>query len=176
MCAQTRLTASLVLVIVLVVEACCAAYLSEDNDNRELMFGLFFSAFGVAMRWQLGRFNARCPSFPIGTFAANMVGCAVIGIVYGVRDDPHDDSYWATLQIASIALGFCGALSTVSTFVSEVNDRLRPMAVKGKASPTCTMAGATYATGTLLGGFVVGLITYGWSTWKYDCSVGFNCR
>jgi len=170
---ETRIAASLVFVVALVVEAWYAANLQcgspndrhgcdeDDGGDRDLMFGLFFSAFGVAMRWQLGRFNARCPSFPIGTFTANMVGAAVIGAIYGVRDDPVKDSYWASVQITSIALGFCGALSTVSTFVSEVNDRLRPIAVKGKAAPTCTLAGFVYAISTLLGGFVVGLAAYG---------------
>lgn len=165
---KTRIVASLVLLTALVVEAYFAADLPDDDDNRDLMFGLFFCIVGVGARWQLGRFNARCPSFPIGTFAANMVGAAVIGMVYGLRDDPTQDSYWARLQITSIALGFCGALSTVSTFVAEVNDRLRPIAVKGKASPTCTLSGFTYAMSTLIGGLIIGLATYGWSTWAYE--------
>jgi fluoride exporter len=55
------------------------------------------------------RFGSR---FPWGTFAVNVVGCFVLGLVAGSRMVPAG-------IVTLVGTGFCGALTTYSTFSWE---------------------------------------------------------
>jgi CrcB protein len=50
--------------------------------------------------------------FPWGTFAVNVVGCFVLGLVAGSRTVPVG-------IVTLVGTGFCGALTTYSTFSWE---------------------------------------------------------
>lgn len=52
--------------------------------------------------------------FPLGTFAVNLVGCLLIGLFYGLSE--HTLSPNARLFLT---VGFCGGLTTFSTFANE---------------------------------------------------------
>lgn len=55
-------------------------------------------------------------SFPLGTFAANVLGCLVIGIIYGLSER-YD---WMNPQLKLfLATGFCGGYTTFSSFTFE---------------------------------------------------------
>lgn len=76
------------------------------------------SAVGALLRWQLGlRFNAVFPTIPPGTLAANLIGAYVIGLCM---------AFFATYAAISpewrllLITGFCGGLTTFSTFSAEV--------------------------------------------------------
>ncbi|KAJ2899020.1 uncharacterized protein MKZ38_003534 [Zalerion maritima] len=73
----------------------------------------------------LGRFylslflNGKSPSFPVGTFAANIAGTAVLGAAWDLQHAPVGGI--AGCQVwQGIMDGFCGCLTTVSTFVAEL--------------------------------------------------------
>jgi CrcB protein len=76
------------------------------------------AAAGAWLRWVLGLLlNAYLPSIPPGTLAANLIGGYVIGAaiaffsqVAGVAPE------WRLLIIT----GFCGGLTTFSTFSAEI--------------------------------------------------------
>jgi CrcB protein len=76
------------------------------------------AAAGAWLRWLLGLLlNAYMPSIPPGTLAANLIGGYVIGaaiaffsLVAGVAPE------WRLLIIT----GFCGGLTTFSTFSAEI--------------------------------------------------------
>jgi CrcB protein len=53
--------------------------------------------------------------FPFGTFAVNMVACFVLGVVLGSAERGGASAH----LVALLGTGFCGALSTYSTFSWE---------------------------------------------------------
>lgn len=65
-------------------------------DNYYIMFGLIFGAFGTSMRYVLSFLNKKYPSFPIGTFTANVCGSWLLGIltvITTIYSDPtHEKS------------------------------------------------------------------------------------
>jgi fluoride exporter len=73
---------------------------------------------GCLMRWFLALFlNRYFPTIPPGTLAANLVGCYVIGVALAFfTANPAFPVEWRLF----ITTGFCGGLTTFSTFSAEV--------------------------------------------------------
>jgi CrcB protein len=73
---------------------------------------------GCLMRWVLAIFlNSAFPTIPPGTLAANLIGCYVIGIAVGFfMLYPAFAPEWRLF----ITTGFCGGLTTFSTFSAEI--------------------------------------------------------
>lgn len=78
----------------------------------------FGAAAGALMRWQLGvRLNSLLPSIPPGTLAANLIGGYIIGLAIAYFAQASNIApEWRLLIIT----GFCGGLTTFSTFSAEV--------------------------------------------------------
>ena len=73
---------------------------------------------GALLRWWLGdRLNAAFPLLPPGTLAANIIGGYIIGAAVAFfATFPALPMEWRLLVIT----GFCGGLTTFSTFSAEV--------------------------------------------------------
>jgi CrcB protein len=76
------------------------------------------ASLGALLRWGLGsRFNALFPTIPPGTLAANLVGGYVVGVAI---------AFFASYSALSpewrlfVITGFCGGLTTFSTFSAEL--------------------------------------------------------
>ncbi|WP_313130097.1 fluoride efflux transporter CrcB [Pseudescherichia vulneris] len=87
------------------------------------MIQLFFAVFigggtGSVLRWFLGmRLNPLHHAIPIGTLTANLTGAFIIGMgLAWFNRMTHIDPLWKLL----ITTGFCGGLTTFSTFSAEV--------------------------------------------------------
>ena len=76
------------------------------------------SSLGALLRWWLGLFlNAHFPTIPPGTLAANLIGGYIIGVAMAVfAADTAIAPEWRLLVIT----GFCGGLTTFSTFSAEI--------------------------------------------------------
>lgn len=76
------------------------------------------AALGALLRWQLGsRLNSVFPTIPPGTLAANLIGAYVIGLCIAFfATYPAISPEWRLLVVT----GFCGGLTTFSTFSAEV--------------------------------------------------------
>ena len=96
------------------------------------LFALVFAPVGCLLRWYVSlRLNSLLPAFPMGTFAVNIFGTAVLGMSYdlqhvklpGVGPDgvAVDMAAIAGCQVLQGVMdGFCGCLTTVSTWVLEL--------------------------------------------------------
>lgn len=76
------------------------------------------SALGALLRWVLGaRLNSHFPGIPPGTLTANLIGGYVVGVAVAYfAQAPEIAPEWRLL----IVTGFCGGLTTFSTFSAEV--------------------------------------------------------
>lgn len=76
------------------------------------------SALGGVCRYLLsGLISHKCPgAFPWGTFAVNVLGCLVIGLVYGLIDR---GVHMTDATRLLLTVGFCGGFTTFSTFAHE---------------------------------------------------------
>ncbi len=75
---------------------------------------------GSLARYGLGRWLGSTETgFPIGTLAANLVACIVLGFFAGLLLQRFEMSRTAQLGVMS---GFCGGFSTFSTFSFESLD------------------------------------------------------
>ncbi|MNG07182.1 fluoride efflux transporter CrcB [Pseudomonas sp. Fig-3] len=75
------------------------------------------ASLGAWLRWLLGmKLNALFPTIPPGTVVANMVGGYIIGLAVAfLAASPSLSPEWRLLIIT----GFCGGLTTFSTFSAE---------------------------------------------------------
>jgi CrcB protein len=78
---------------------------------------LLGGAIGSALRWALGlALNPLLPTLPLGTLTVNLVGGFIIGSAIGIFD--QFQSLPPELRLFVIT-GFCGGLTTFSTFSAE---------------------------------------------------------
>lgn len=92
----------------------------------------------LTARWPLPRPLAE---FPWGTFAVNILGCFIIGLIYGLIGRHITMSEETKLLLTT---GFCGGLTTFSTFSHE-----NFLLFSGHNHPTLIL----YAVASLLLGF-----------------------
>ena len=112
------------------------------------------SALGALLRWGLGtRLNALFPSIPPGTLAANLIGGYIIGVAVAYFAQAQDIAPEWRLFIIT---GFCGGLTTFSTFSAEVVSQLQ----EGRLS-TALGAIGVHVVGSLLM-TLAGLASFQW--------------
>ena len=94
-----------------------------------LLFSLILGGPGTYVRWKLGTLDKKdfkyIRKFPLGTFLANTIGSIIlVGTLIAISHSNTNASV-GKVQIAAmqgLAVGFCGSLTTVSTFVSQICD------------------------------------------------------
>jgi CrcB protein len=113
------------------------------------------AALGALLRWQLGlKLNALFPTVPPGTLAANLIGGYVIGLGLAFFSAlPGLAPEWRLLVVT----GFCGGLTTFSTFSAEIATLLQ------QGRPSWALASvATHVIGSVLM-TLAGITTVAWA-------------
>lgn len=109
----------------------------NNNNNTwrgQALFALIFAPLGTLLRFYVSlRMNSLIAWFPLGTFAVNMFGTAIEGMCYdlqhvGIGSNSHlrpllqhiGGGRTACQILQGVMDGFCGCLTTVSTWVGEI--------------------------------------------------------
>jgi fluoride exporter len=109
---------------------------------------------GCLLRWALAMcLNRYFPSIPPGTLAANLIGCYIIGVAIAFfAQYPGFAPEWRLF----VTTGFCGGLTTFSTFSAEV-----VLLMQSGRNSAALVAIGTHLVGSLLTTFA-GIATMGW--------------
>ncbi|MNE56597.1 putative fluoride ion transporter CrcB [compost metagenome] len=119
---------------------------------RSILAVALGAALGALLRWVLGlKLNTLLPSIPPGTLVANLVGGYIIGAAIAFfANTPGIAPEWRLLIIT----GFCGGLTTFSTFSAEVVVLLQQGRLTWAMGAIATHVAGSLAM-TLLGLFTV---------------------
>lgn len=84
---------------------------------KSILLVFLGGGFGSVLRYIIGKYlNSTENGIPYGTFAANILGSLLIGIILGLAAKNDSLSHNQTLLLAT---GFCGGFTTFSTFAYE---------------------------------------------------------
>lgn len=74
---------------------------------------------GTLCRWGLGRLIGELGGWPLATLIVNLVGAFILGFLLQTLSCHRDEGLRRALRLG-LGTGFCGALTTYSTFAVEV--------------------------------------------------------
>jgi len=84
---------------------------------KNLLLVFVGGGFGSVLRYIIGKYlNSSESGIPYGTFATNILGSLLIGIILGLALKNNSLTQNHTLLLAT---GFCGGFTTFSTFAYE---------------------------------------------------------
>lgn len=135
----------------------------SDGTWRSWMFLCLFAPWGALLRFYLlKKLNTKVRNFPLGTFAANTIGCLLLAIFTLLLRGKSGSVALLSKKTACHVLvglddGFCGALTTVSTFIAELFG-------------LATLYGYRYCTASVTTGFVLMVLILG----SYNWAVGLG--
>ena len=100
-------------------------------------------ALGSSLRYLISKFIAGywTTTFPMGTFAVNILGCLLIGLLTGLVAEGILSQDLKFLLVT----GFCGGFTTFSTFANESLSLMRP----GEILTSALYIGLSVAAGIL---------------------------
>lgn len=98
---------------------------STVNWRARATIPLLFAPLGCVLRYYLAKYLNRpsTPNFPMGTFVANILGTLLLGMAWDLQHARNIGarSANACAVLLGVQEGFCGCLTTVSTWVVEMN-------------------------------------------------------
>ena len=111
---------------------------------RNIILVAVGGAVGSALRYALSWLwpVTQNGGLPLGTLAANVLGCLVIGFVGTLLQRSFGGGEWFRLLVC---VGFCGGLTTLSSLVNETS---------GMAQTNQTLMAAAYLGASVALGFV----------------------
>lgn len=117
-----------VMAIPLIIAIVVLSIIYDDYSRGSWTLSAIFVLFGSSLRYYVSNiFNSKCSKFPIGTFAVNqssvLIYCFLTIVERGKLSKNQNMPIANTLNkchiVSALITGFCGGLSTISTFVNE---------------------------------------------------------
>ena len=119
-------------------------------NRRDFMFSFVLASLGAYLRWHLSPLNSVFLHFKLGTFLVNVLGTWILGAAY-LLDHHHEEQTGVTVKglLYGTTAGFCGCLTTVSTFAVELSTlSLGGAYLYGLSSVLAAQAGLLLIRGT----------------------------
>jgi fluoride ion exporter CrcB/FEX len=148
---------------------------SPETWRGEVILALVFAPLGCLLRFYVSmKLNPLVPAFPLGTFAVNMFGTAVEGMCFDLQHaglgaaGKVGGGIVGCQVLQGVMDGFCGCLTTVSTWVAEINGLKRKH-------------GWFYAFASVLGGLCLLVVIMGSVRWSIGyrvpvCDTGYTSK
>ena len=90
---------------------------------KSILLVFFGGGLGSSLRYIVGKYlNVETNTFPWGTFAVNLIGSLIIGLVLGWI---LQKSKLSNEVLLFVIAGFCGGFTTFSAFANESLNMLR---------------------------------------------------
>lgn len=143
--------------------------LGPRSWRYEVTFALLLGPPGAILRFFLAKINTKTAfidRFPLGTFIANIFATAVLSAGFAASNAPRSGSRLTTVgcnAMQGLEQGFCGCLSTVSTFAVE-SRTIRDWRWKW-----------SYVGGSIVLGHFIVLAIVGGTKWS-SAGLGAACR
>ncbi|CAK7199512.1 hypothetical protein SEUCBS139899_002192 [Sporothrix eucalyptigena] len=119
----------------------------------EVLFALVFAPLGCLLRFYISlKLNSVFATFPLGTFTVNILGTAVLGMAWDLQHAPFaaTQALVGCQVLQGVMDGFCGCLTTVSTWMTELSGlRRRHAYVYGLVSMATGLSVLVLIMGTL---------------------------
>lgn len=97
-------------------------FLLADKFRHQATAALLFSFPGTLTRYTLSvMLNSRFKALPVGTLAANSLGTALLATFHVLQSTMPPPSANTCSILQGLIDGYCGCLTTVSTFAAEVH-------------------------------------------------------
>lgn len=108
---------------------------TDEFWRGDALFALVFAPVGCLLRFYASlHLNGKIQSFPLGTFAVNTFGTAMESMFYALQHVPLGGRVDCQV-LQGLMDGFCGCLTTVSTWVAELKAlRIKHAYIYGAAS------------------------------------------
>ncbi|KAF8451805.1 CrcB-like protein-domain-containing protein [Terfezia claveryi] len=137
-----------------------------EKWRGKVLFACVFSPFGALARFWVSKFlNPRVKGFPLGTFTVNTFGSAVLaGVAMGQYSHRWTETAGGIVGcqlLRGVGDGFCGCLTTVSTWVVEIRGLRRHNAYQ-------------YAIATIITGILTMVVILGIYVWSHDGLIAPN--
>ena len=158
---KTNIIAMCCAVLFTVAAGCGLAFETKHFWLRKGWLAILFGPFGSYMRYRLSFFNykggLKWNWLPSGTLVANLLGTAVVfGLEAAlIKGNP---GYWGRVVLSAAQAGFCGALTTVATFVMELTKTAEVL--------PDNMTAYKYGTLTFVGALIIIFPVFGWVAWS----------
>ena len=122
----------------------------QETWRSQALFALVFAPLGCLLRFYSSiHLNGRIKAFPLGTFAVNIFGTAMAAMFTDLQRVPIGGLVGCQV-LQGMSDGFCGCLTTVSTWVAELTAlRLRHAYIYGTVSLGTALSLFIIITGSL---------------------------
>lgn len=131
--------------------------MAGEKWRGQVLFAVVFAPVGCLVRFYISsRLNDKIDGFPLGTFVVNMLGTLVMAVAWDLQRAPLGPKsaigggQLSCQVLEGVINGFCGCLTTVSTWVLELSTiRRRNAHIYGLASMAVGLALSIVIMGTM---------------------------